>query len=200
MGEEIKNQAAYVVNKVVDHAKYVVDATNSIKELVSDLLNQSECVCKERPKPKFRITVQGVERPTRKRKQVFPKSTTSAGSPVFEDNEENREPNVARPKSPPSVPIKRSKGSPTKSFPKAKRSVAILRNSKDLAPEVPSKKGITPLYLPPVEYPEPRSPSEMLNFLEDGRKNMRFDGLYRWVLWKETLSDVLKKDVENPHR
>ena len=48
-----------------------------------------------------------------------------------------------------------------------------------------------PLHLPPMQQTEPSRLEGMIGFLEDHRKNKRSDGLYKWVLWKQALTDSL---------
>ena len=47
---------------------------------------------------------------------------------------------------------------------------------------------LKPMYLRPIYIP-PDEPNVMLKFLECKKKVQRLDGLYDWVLWKETLRE-----------
>ena len=73
----------------------------------------------------------------------------------------------------------------------------ILRNSKWSG--VVSNSVFKPMYLRPIYIP-PDEPNVMLKFLECKKKVQRVDGLYDWVLWKETLRegvDLLSQDTRH---
>lgn len=71
---------------------------------------------------------------------------------------------------------------------KIKGDSAIVRNSKINV--AVSNSILKPMYLRPIYIP-PDEPNVMFQFLECKKKVQRVDGLYDWVLWKETLRESI---------
>ena len=109
----------------------------------------------------------------RKRKQVFPKTATDE-EPKFMIISS---PTARKRPTSPTLPIKRAKA----------ESLPILSHQKRPS----SNPLLMPVLLPTVQQPEPAKARPMIEFLEYHRKTQRSDGLYRWVLWKEALTDSL---------
>ena len=64
-------------------------------------------------------------------------------------------------------------------------------NVKPVLPNKRPKVQMFPLLLPPMQTAEPYKLEGMIGFLEGRRKTKRNDGLYKWVLWKQALTDTL---------
>jgi len=73
---------------------------------------------------------------------------------------------------------------------KSKSEKPIIRSSK-LTLSSSSNSVLKPMYLRPIYIP-PDEPNVMRQFLECKRKMQRVDGLYDWVLWKETLKESIE--------